>query len=164
MGSLVIRCVSSSIPQAYAALVSCHLVTAVANYVFRFAIYRKRLSSSNVSPLLGRSLSKTSGPRLLYDGESIPRQPNAGLLLEDIKQEAADYSNIESLDGLRLFGSPKRTSLDGGSASDAAYSSGRQAVRQTLKPVKLEDDMYVPHEGETPSTMFATLLDSGIQG
>lgn len=126
--------------------------------------YRKRLSSSNVSPLLGRSLSKTSGPRLLYDGESIPRQPNAGLLLEDIKQEAADYSNVESLDGLRLFGSPKRTSLDGGSASDAAYSSGRQAVRQTLKPVKLEDDMYVPHEGETPSTMFATLLDSGIQG
>lgn len=136
----------------------------VANYVFHFAIYRKRLSSSNVSPLLGSSLSKSSGPRLSYDGESIPRRPNAGLLLEDIKQEAADYSSMESLDGSRMFSSAKRTSLDGGSASDAAYSSGRQAVRQVLKPVKLEDDMYVPHEGETSFTMFATLLDSANQG
>jgi len=126
--------------------------------------YRKRLSSSNVSPLLGSSLSKSSGPRLLYDGESIPRRPNAGLLLEDIKQEAADYSNMESLDGSILYSSAKRTSLDGGSASAAAYSSGRQAVRQALKPVKLEDDIYVPHEGETSFTMFATLLDSANQG
>ena len=139
-------------------------LSVVANYVFCFAIGRKRLSSSNVSPLLGSSLSKSSGPRLLYDGESIPRRPNAGLLLEDIKQEAADYSNIESLDGSRLYSSAKRTSLDGGSASDAAYSLGRQAVRQTLKPVKLEDDIYVPHEGETSFTMFATLLDSANQG
>ena len=141
-------------------------LSVVANYVFCFAIDRKRLSSSNVSPLLGSSLSKSSGPRLLYDGESIPRRPNAGLLLEDIKQEAADYSNIESLDGSRMFSSAKRTSLDGGSASasDTAYSSGRQAVRQTLKPVKLEDDIYVPHEGETSFTMFATLLDSANQG
>lgn len=136
----------------------------VANYVFRVAIYRKRLSSSNVSPLPGSSLSKSSGPRLLYDGESIPRRPNAGLLLEDIKQEAADYSNMESLDGSILYSSAKRTSLDGGSASAAAYSSGRQAVRQALKPVKLEDDIYVPHEGETSFTMFATLLDSANQG
>ncbi|KAJ1276589.1 hypothetical protein BS78_05G226100 [Paspalum vaginatum] len=127
--------------------------------------YRKRLSSSNASPLLGSSLSKSSEARLLYDGGSIPRRPNAGLLLEDIKQEAADYSNIESLDASRLFSSTKRrASLDGGSASDAAYSSGRQAARQALKPVKLEDDMCVPHEGETSFTMFASLLDSAIQG
>nr|CAB3492127.1 unnamed protein product [Digitaria exilis] len=130
-----------------------------------FAICRKRLSSSNVSPLLGSSLSKTSEARLLYDGDSIPRRPNAGLLLEDIKQEAEDYSNFEGLDGSRIFSSAKRRgSLDGGSASDAAYSSGRQAVRQALKQVKLEDDMYVPHEGETSFTMFASLLDSVIQG
>nr|CAB3490441.1 unnamed protein product [Digitaria exilis] len=127
--------------------------------------YRKRLSSSNVSPLLGSSLSKSSEARLLYDGDSIPRRPNAGLLLEDIKQEAEDYSNFEGLDGSRMFSSAKRRgSLDGGSASDAAYSSGRQAVRQALKSVKLEDDMYVPHEGETSFTMFASLLDSVIQG
>ena len=133
-------------------------------FVF-FAIYRKRLSSSNASPLLGSSLSKSSEARLLYDGGSIPRRPNAGLLLEDIKQEAQDYSNLEGLDGSRMFSSAKRrTSLDGGSASDAAYSSGRQAARQTLKPVKMEDDMYVPHEGETSFTMFASLLDSANQG
>lgn len=133
--------------------------------VFSFAIYRKRLSSSNVSPLLGSSLSKSSEARLLYDGDSIPRRPNAGLLLEDIKQEAEDYSNFEGLDGSRMFSSGKRrASLDGGSASDPAYSSGRQAVRQALKQVKLEDDMYVPHEGETSFTMFASLLDSAIQG
>ena len=126
-----------------------------------FAIYRKRMSSSNVSPLLGSSLSKSSEARLLYDGGSIPRRPNAGLLLEDIKQEAQDYSNLEGLDGSRMFSSAKRrASLDGGSASDAAYSSGRQ----TLKPVKMEDDMYLPHEGETSFTMFASLLDSAIQG
>lgn len=127
--------------------------------------YRKRLSSTSVSPLLGSSLSKSSEARLLYDGDSIPRRPNAGLLLEDIKQEAADYSNVESLDGSRLFSSAKRrASLDGGSASDAAYSSGRQAARQMLKSVKLEDDMYAPHEGETSFSMFASLLDSAIQG
>ncbi|CAN6381913.1 unnamed protein product [Urochloa humidicola] len=123
--------------------------------------YRKRLSSSNVSPLLGSSLSKSSEARLLYDGGSIRRRPNAGLLLEDIKQEAEDYSNFEGLDGSRMFSSAKRReSLDGGSASEAAYSSGRH----TLKPVKMEDDMYVPHEGETSFTMFASLLDSAIQG
>ncbi|KAG2563843.1 hypothetical protein PVAP13_8KG368602 [Panicum virgatum] len=123
--------------------------------------YRKRLSSSNASPLLGSSLSKSSEARLLYDGGSIPRRPNAGLLLEDIKQEAQDYSNLEGLDGSRMFSSAKRrASLDGGSASDAAYSSGRQ----TLKPVKMEDDMYLPHEGETSFTMFASLLDSANQG
>ncbi|CAN6363575.1 unnamed protein product [Urochloa humidicola] len=123
--------------------------------------YRKRLSSSNVSPLLGSSLSKSSEARLLYDGDSIRRRPNAGLLLEDIKQEAEDYSNFEGLDGSRMFSSAKRReSLDDGSASEAAYSSGRH----TLKPVKMEDDMYVPHEGETSFTMFASLLDSAIQG
>ncbi|CAL4986239.1 unnamed protein product [Urochloa decumbens] len=127
--------------------------------------YRKRLSSSNVSPLLGSSLSKSSEARLLYDGNSIPRRPNAGLLLEDIKQEAEDYSNFEGLDGSRMFSSARRReSLDGGSASEAAYSSGRHTVRQTLKPVKMEDDMYVPHEGESSFTMFASLLDSAIQG
>ncbi|XP_062182499.1 nuclear pore complex protein NUP107 [Phragmites australis] len=127
--------------------------------------YRKRLSSSNASPLLGKSLSKFSEARLLYDGDSVQRRPNAGLLLEDIKQEAADYSNIDGLDGSRLFGSSKRrASIEGGSSSDAAFSSGRRAVTQTLKSVKLEDDMYVPHEGETNFTMFASLLDSAIQG
>jgi nuclear pore complex protein Nup107 len=129
--------------------------------LFSFAICRKRLSSSNVSPLLGSSLSKSSEARLLYDGGSIPRRPNAGLLLEDIKQEAEDYSNFEGFDGSRMFSSAtRRASFDGGSASDTAYSSGRQALKQ----VKMEDDMYAQHEGETSFSMFASLLDSAIQG
>jgi nuclear pore complex protein Nup107 len=81
------------------------------------------------------------------------------LLLEDIKQEAADYSNM---DGSRWFGSARRgESVD---ASHAAFSSGTQAAKQTFKSVKMEDDMDVPCEGETNFTMFASLLDSAIQG
>lgn len=90
----------------------------------------------------------------MHDGSSIPRQPNAGLLLEDVKKEAADYSDIDGLNGPKLFGSGKRTSLDGG--------SGRRAARSVLTLVMLEDDM--PREGETTSTTFASLLDSAIQG
>uniref|UniRef100_A0A0E0MHL3 Nuclear pore complex protein n=1 Tax=Oryza punctata TaxID=4537 RepID=A0A0E0MHL3_ORYPU len=84
--------------------------------------YRKRLSSSNTSPLLGTAVLKFSEARLFCDGNSIQRRPNAGLLLEDIKQEAADISDFDSLDGSKLFGSAKRRqSLD---ASDAGFSSG----------------------------------------
>ncbi|KAE8821569.1 Nuclear pore complex protein [Hordeum vulgare] len=108
---------------------------------------RKRLSSSNDSPMLETSVSIFSEARALHDGSSIPRRPNAGLLFEDVKQEAANYSGIDGLNGPKLFGSAKRTSLDGGSA---------------LNLVKLEDDM--PREGETTSTTFASLLDSAIQG
>ncbi|KAL6654561.1 hypothetical protein ACP70R_008026 [Stipagrostis hirtigluma subsp. patula] len=127
--------------------------------------YRKRLSSSNASPLLGSSLSKSTEARLQYDGSSIQRRPNTGLLLEDIKQEAVDYSNLDALEGSRLFDSAKRRApLDGGSASDTAFSSGRQAAARTLRPVKLEEDMHVTQEGETTFTMFASLLDSAIQG
>lgn len=125
--------------------------------------YRKRLSSSNDSPLLGTSVSRFSEARVLRDGNSIHRQPNAGLLLEEIKQEASDYSDIDGLDGSKLFGSAKRrTSLDGGSAPDTDFSSGRKAARSAFNPVKLEGD--VPQEGETTFTIFASLLDSAIQG
>ncbi|KAL6908067.1 hypothetical protein ACP4OV_002237 [Aristida adscensionis] len=127
--------------------------------------YRKRLSSSNASPLLGSSLSKSSESRLLYDGSSIQRRPNAGLLLEDIKQEAEDYSGIDALEGSRLYGSARRrASLDVGSASDTALSSGRQAAARTLKPVKQEEDTDLMQDGETTFTTFASLLDSAIQG
>ncbi|VAH13155.1 unnamed protein product [Triticum turgidum subsp. durum] len=108
--------------------------------------YRKRLSSSNDSPMLGTSVSRFSEARALRDGSSIPRRPNAGLLLEEVKREAADYSDVDGLNGPKL--------LDGG--------SGRKAARSTLNLVKLEDDM--PREGETTFTAFASLLDSAIQG
>ncbi|XP_051181315.1 nuclear pore complex protein NUP107 isoform X1 [Lolium perenne] len=125
--------------------------------------YRKRLSSSNDSPLLGTSVSRFSEARVLHDGSSMPRRPNAGLLLEEIKQEAADYSDIDGFDGSKLFGSAKRrTSLDGGSAPDAGFVSGRKPVRSSMNPVKMEGDML--QQGETTFTVFASLLDSAIQG
>jgi nuclear pore complex protein Nup107 len=82
------------------------------------------------------------------------------LLLEDIKQEAADYSNMDGLDG----SARRKGSLDGGSGSDAAFSSGRQAMKPTFKSVKVEEDMDVSHEGGANFTTFASLLDSAIQG
>ncbi|KAG8090488.1 hypothetical protein GUJ93_ZPchr0011g26904 [Zizania palustris] len=122
--------------------------------------YRKRLSSSNASPLSGTTISNFSEARLFCDRDSIQRRPNAGLLLEEIKQEAADISDFDGLEGSKLFGSAKRrASFD---ASDAGFSSGRQAVQPTLKSVKMEED--IPHEGETTFTTFASLLDSAIQG
>ncbi|KAK1648026.1 hypothetical protein QYE76_065831 [Lolium multiflorum] len=125
--------------------------------------YRKRLSSSNDSPLLGTSVSRFSEARVLHDGSSMPRRPNAGLLLEEIKQEAADYSDIDGLDGSKLFGSAKRrTSLDDGSAPDAGFVSGRKPLRSSMNAVKMEGDML--QEGETTFTVFASLLDSAIQG
>jgi nuclear pore complex protein Nup107 len=93
----------------------------------------------------------------------MPRRPNAGLLLEEIKQEAADYSDIDGFDGSKLFGSAKRrTSLDGGSAPDAGFLSGRKPLRSSMNPVKMEGDML--QQGETTFTVFASLLDSAIQG
>jgi nuclear pore complex protein Nup107 len=87
------------------------------------------------------------------------------LLLEDIKQEAMNYSNMDGLDGSRPFGSVRRRgSLDGGSVSDATFSSGRQAMKPTFKSVKMEEDMDVSHERGANFTTFASLLDSAIQG
>uniref|UniRef100_A0A8I6YEU0 Uncharacterized protein n=1 Tax=Hordeum vulgare subsp. vulgare TaxID=112509 RepID=A0A8I6YEU0_HORVV len=72
--------------------------------------------------MLETSVSIFSEARALHDGSSIPRRPNAGLLFEDVKQEAANYSGIDGLNGPKLFGSAKRTSLDGGSGRRAARS------------------------------------------
>ncbi|KAE8811536.1 Nuclear pore complex protein [Hordeum vulgare] len=89
--------------------------------------------------MLGTSVSRFSEARALHDGSSIPRRPNAGLLLEDVKQEAADYSDIDGLNGLKLFGSAKMTSLDGGSGRRAARTTvGAEIVRKSLSyPLKL---------------------------
>jgi nuclear pore complex protein Nup107 len=89
-------------------------------------------------------------------------RPNASLLLQDIKQEAADYS---TLDGSRRFGSARRgESVDGGSGSHAAFSSARQAAKQTFESVKMEDGVDVSCEGGTNLTTFVSLHDSAIQG
>jgi nuclear pore complex protein Nup107 len=87
------------------------------------------------------------------------------LLLEDIKQEAADYTNMDGLDGSRSFSLERRRgSPDGGFGSDAAFNSGRLAMKLTFKSVKMEEDMDVSHEGGANFTTFAPLLDCAIQG
>ncbi|XP_028117208.1 nuclear pore complex protein NUP107-like isoform X1 [Camellia sinensis] len=60
--------------------------------------YGKRYSTSSHD----NSVS-FSGTRILYDGQSIERWPNAALFLEDIKQE------VESFDADQLEGAPSKT-------------------------------------------------------
>ncbi|CAL5379508.1 unnamed protein product [Camellia sinensis] len=105
------------------------------------------------------SVSKFSGTRILYDGQSIERRPNAALFLEDIKQE------VESFDFDQLEGTPAKTqsalwrkSL----AGDAAADSIRRPGSYSLKSCKHEDDA-LSDGGDTTFTLFASLLDSALQ-
>lgn len=127
--------------------------------------YGKRQSPSNISPLLGSSVSKFSEARLLYDGNNIQKRPNAALLLEEIKQEVESFEP-DGFDGPRVPNAAKRrVSVDGRAVSDlhANFSSIRQSASQSLKLIKQEDDM-LPDGGETIFTLFASLLDSALQG
>ena len=117
---------------------------------------RKRHSTSSHD----NSVSKFSGTRILYDGQSIERRPNAALFLEDIKQE------VESFDSDQLEGTPAKTqsalwrkSL----AGDAAADSIRRPGSYSLKSCKHEDDA-LSDGGDTTFTLFASLLDSALQG
>ncbi|CAL5330404.1 unnamed protein product [Camellia sinensis] len=102
--------------------------------------YGKRHSTSSHD----NSVSKFSGTRILYDGQSIERRPNAALFLEDIKQE------VESFDADQLEGTPSKTqsalwrkSLAGSrgvSEVDVAADSIRQPGSYSLKSCKNEDD------------------------
>ncbi|KAI8028124.1 Nuclear pore complex protein NUP107 [Camellia lanceoleosa] len=113
------------------------------------------------------SVSKFGGTRILYDGQSIERRPNPALFLEDIKQE------VESFDSDQLEGTPARTqsalwrkSLAGScgvSEVDAAADSIRRPGSYSLKSCKHEDDA-LSDGGDTTFTLFASLLDSALQG
>ncbi|GMP40709.1 hypothetical protein CsSME_00011051 [Camellia sinensis var. sinensis] len=122
----------------------------------RYRRYGKRHSTSSHD----NSVSKFSGTRILYDGQSIERRPNAALFLEDIKQE------VESFDFDQLEGTPAKTqsalwrkSL----AGDAAADSIRRPGSYSLKSCKHEDDA-LSDGGDTTFTLFASLLDSALQG
>ncbi|GMP40675.1 hypothetical protein CsSME_00011027 [Camellia sinensis var. sinensis] len=129
----------------------------------RYRRYGKRHSTSSHD----NSVSKFSGTRILYDGQSIERRPNAALFLEDIKQE------VESFDSDQLEGTPAKTqsalwrkSLAGSrgvSKADAAADSIRQPGSYSLKSCKHEDDA-LSDGGDTTFTLFASLLDSALQG
>ncbi|KAL7234895.1 hypothetical protein ACSBR1_018377 [Camellia fascicularis] len=123
---------------------------------------KRHLTSSH-----DNSVSKFSGTRILYDGQSIERRPNAALFLEDIKQE------IESFGADQLKGTPSKTqssllrkslaSSRGVSEADVAADSIRRPGSYSLKSCKHEDDALLDG-GDTTFTLFASLLDSALQG
>ncbi|CAL5381224.1 unnamed protein product [Camellia sinensis] len=129
----------------------------------RYRRYGKRHSTSSHD----NSVSKFSGTRILYDGQSIERRPNAALFLEDIKQE------VESFDADQLEGTPAKTqsglwrkSLAGNrgvSEVDVAADSIHRPGSYSLKSCKHEDDA-LSDGGDTTFTLFASLLDSALQG
>ncbi|THF98523.1 hypothetical protein TEA_001166 [Camellia sinensis var. sinensis] len=124
--------------------------------------YGKRYSTSSHD----NSVS-FSGTRILYDGQSIERWPNAALFLEDIKQE------VESFDADQLEGAPSKTqsalwrkSLVGSrgvSEVDVAADSIRRPGSYSLKSCKHED-AALSDGGDTTFTLFASLLDFALQG
>ncbi|WCJ39372.1 hypothetical protein M5689_020364 [Euphorbia peplus] len=111
----------------------------------QFRRYGKRHSVSSVSPHEDTSLSKFKESRLFYEGQSIHSPTNAQLLLENIKQEA------DSIDADRFEG------------VDLGFDSIRRLGSESLKACKIEDESLTD-SGEAVFGLFASLLDSGIQG
>lgn len=116
---------------------------------------------SNISPHQENSASKFSESRLLYDGQSIHSPTNAALLLENIKQE------VESIDPYHLEGTPGRTPVSkrrspiDGTEVDVGAGSG--LVHHSIKLLKQEEDSLAD-DGDTTFALFASLLDSALQG
>ncbi|KAH1240585.1 Nuclear pore complex protein NUP107 [Glycine max] len=126
----------------------------------QFRRYGKRHSSSGASIQYDNSASKLSETGLLYDGQSIHSPTNAALVLENIKQE------VESLDADYLeektpYSTRRKLSavIDGVPGVDAGFDSGRYS----LKACKTEGDS-LGDGAETIFTLFASLLDSSLQG
>lgn len=121
---------------------------------------RKRHSPSGASIQHDNSASKLSETGLLYDGQNIHSPTNAALVLENIKQEVesfdADYSEDKTPHSSR-----RRLSADihGIPGMDA----GSDSVRYSIKACKTEGET-LGDGAETVFTLFASLLDSSLQG
>ncbi|KAL0429947.1 UNVERIFIED_CONTAM: Nuclear pore complex protein [Sesamum radiatum] len=110
---------------------------------------RKRHPGSSLSP---------------HHDNSAPRFSNAALFLENIKNE------VESLD-TDVGGTPfesisrRRTSIDshGASRFDSAGDAMRRRGSESLKVCKQEEHEQL-ESGDTTFSLFASLLDSGLQG
>lgn len=133
----------------------------------RYRRYGKRGSTSSISPLEENSTSKFSGAWLLYDGQSIERRPNAALFLEDIKQEAESYDadHFDLTSTKTQSASRRRVSIDsrGVSEADIGADSVTRPGSFSMKSFKHEDDA-LPDGGDTTFSLFASLLDSALQG
>ncbi|KDP40670.1 hypothetical protein JCGZ_24669 [Jatropha curcas] len=134
----------------------------------QFRRYGKRHSTSSVSPHKDISVSKFKESRLLYEGQSIHSPTNAALLLENIKQETDSIGYTDHFGGTpaRTHSTFKRrSSIDsyGISEVDLGADSVRRHGSESLKACKIEDDSLTDI-GETIFGLFASLLDSAIQG
>ncbi|OVA11455.1 Nuclear pore protein 84/107 [Macleaya cordata] len=118
----------------------------------QFRRYGKRHSASSISPHQEGSASK-----ILYDGQSIQRRPNAALFLEEIKQEVDNFE-ADRFEGTPLNPSKRRLEID-----DGGFDSIRRVGSPSLKSCKNEDEVS-SDGGESTFGLFASLLDSAIQG
>ncbi|KAF7814004.1 nuclear pore complex protein NUP107 [Senna tora] len=129
----------------------------------QFRRYRKRHSTTSALTQEENSAFKSVEAGLSRDGQSIRSPTNAALLLENIKQEAesldAGYSEISP--GKTQFSSGRILFSDTHGVPDV--DSGFDSIRHSLKACKKEGDS-VEDGGETIFTLFASLLDSSLQG
>ncbi|KAF2323644.1 hypothetical protein GH714_036445 [Hevea brasiliensis] len=113
------------------------------------------------------SVSKFKESRLLYEGQSIHSPTNAALLLENIKQEAdsVDTDHFEGTPARTHSAFKRRLSMDSHDISevDLGVDSIRWLGSESLKACKIEDESLTD-TGETIFGLFASLLDSSIQG
>ncbi|XP_054783533.1 nuclear pore complex protein NUP107 [Prosopis cineraria] len=129
----------------------------------QFRRYRKRHSTSSTSTPPANSASKSFEAGLLYDGQNIHSPTNAALLLENIKQEAKsfDAGYPEVSPAKTHFSSRRSLSADTHAGPDVDL--GFDSIRHSLKACKQEGDS-LGDGAETIFTLFASLLDSSLQG
>ncbi|XP_078444355.1 nuclear pore complex protein isoform X2 [Wolffia australiana] len=125
--------------------------------------YRKRLSSSPSSLLRLKSGSKFSDTWLLYDDNSILRRPNAALFLEEIKHEALNDEPDVFEGEFRAPDSSKRRN-SGDARVSPSHVSESAYPGPPLGSIKQEDDGSVDTGEDATFSMFASLLDSALQG
>ncbi|XP_010261755.1 PREDICTED: nuclear pore complex protein NUP107 isoform X1 [Nelumbo nucifera] len=132
----------------------------------QFRRYGKRRSPSSISPPQEGLISRFSVAGILFDEHSIQRRPNAALFLEEIKQEVENFEDdgLEGIPTKTPYSSKRRLSVEGHGLSEAndALDSFRQ-VPSLLKSCKHEDEVLADC-GETTFALFASLLDSALQG
>ncbi|XWS20035.1 hypothetical protein CRYUN_Cryun31cG0066800 [Craigia yunnanensis] len=133
----------------------------------KFRRYGKRNSSSSISPWQESGIPKFNEAKLLYEGQIIHSPTNAALLLENIKQEAESFDTdyFEETPARTWSASKRRPSKDGHSIAevDNGVDSIRRLGSHALKACKIEEDLLADN-GDTTFALFASLLDSALQG
>lgn len=131
-----------------------------------FRRYRKRNSTSSISPRQNSDISKFNEGRLLYEGQNIHSPTNAALLLENIKQEVEGFDADYSVETPGMQSASKRKlSIDAREIQEDGVGSDsmRRVGSISLKSCKIEDESLAD-SGETSFALFASLLDSALQG